>query len=165
MILNSMAKISAGLVLYLSCFVLPVFPQSTRICNVKELLRESSFELVGYETLEKSLRGVSTEGARVKYYYLTDALKAVKVVYYGEAGKLEVRYYFTTPSTYVATFAHYYYSLPIFRPHSQITTTLKGDLVVCHGKLVRGIADDAVLTYFERATRILEDVLAVAPRR
>ena len=165
MTFSPMAQISTSLILYLSCFVLPIFAQSTHMCNVEELLRHSSSDLVGYERLEKTLWGKSAEGAGIEYYYSTDTLKAIKTVYYGETGKLGFQYYFATPTTYLAKFAKYYYSAPITRPHSQITTIFKGEFVVCHGKVVRGIGDDVLVRYFESGRRILEDVLAVAPRR
>ena len=160
-----MAKISTSLVLYLSCSILPGLAQSTRLCNVDDLFRDWSSELDGYERLKKPLRGKSTEGGNVEYYYSTGLLKAIEAVYYGETGKTEYRYYFATPTRYLAKFARYYYSVPIFRPHPQIMTRLKSEFVVCHGEPPRGHGDDPVPKYFELTSRVLRELLAVAPRR
>ena len=165
MTLSRMAQISTTLILCLNCVVLPVFAQSKPFCNADELLRESASDLAGYEKLEKPSWGKSTAAGNVEYYYSTDALMAIKAVYYGETGKVEFQYYFATPTTYVAKFAEYYYSGPIHRAESRVVTTFKGDFVVCHGERPHGYGDALVVKYRELTTQTLEKLLAAAPRR
>ena len=157
--------ISMILILYLNCFALPARAEGVHLCDVDKLLRDSSSDFDGYERVQKIILGKSAEGANVEYYYAAESLKTIKAVYYGETGKLEIRYYFSSPTAYVANLTRYYYSSPIYSDRSEVVATTKGEFVVCHGELVRGIGDDVVVRYFERASEALEEVLAAAPTR
>ena len=160
-----LVQVSTSLCLYLSCLIVPAFAQNTATCDIDELRRVSSSNLAPYERVEKTLFGKSAEGSNIEYYYSADALKAIKTVYYGETGKLDFQYYFSNSTTYLARFADYYYSAPITRPHSEITTIFKGEFVFCNGSPLRGIGDDVLMRYFESGRGVLEDVLAVEPRK
>ena len=167
---SPIAHIFTGLILFLVCGLFPAYAEIASMCDVDDLFRELSSETVGYEKIEKTLLGISSEGAHVEYYYSTDALKKIKSVFYSYVGKIEIQYYFATPDTYAAKVTNYYYSAPIhsadpdFFPDFQIVSTNKSEFVVCQGELVRGIFDNLVVGDFEQARKDLETVLAAAPR-
>lgn len=161
---NSIVKMFSGLIFLLACGSFPAYAEVTDSCDADELLRELSSEPVGYERIERTLLGVTTEGAGIEYYYSTDVLKRIKSVFAGETGKIEVQYYFDAPDVYAAKVTHYYYSTPIYSDDFQIVSTNKSEFVVCRGELTRGIFDELVVEDFEYAEDVLETVLAETPR-
>jgi len=168
MSITQMARITS-LILCLSCFVLPAFADAAHLCDVDELLRESSSDLAAYERVKKTLFGRTTEGVGVEYYYSPRALKVIKAAYYGETGKTGIQYYFSAPTTYVVRSTKYYYSHPISAilrgDHFQLASTTTSEFVVCRGDLVRGLWDELVEKDFKWASEALEDLLAEAPKR
>lgn len=164
MVTSPVAHIFSSLILFLVCGFLPVYAAVAPVCDVDELFEGLSSKSVGYEKIEKTLFGLTAEGAGIEYYYSTEALKRIKSVFAGETGKIEVQYYFAAPDIYAAKVTHYYYSAPIYSDDFQIVSTNKSEFVVCRGELIRGIFDELVVGDFEYARDALETVLAEAPR-
>lgn len=164
MIIQPIKQISASL--FLSLFVvLSACAENPQPCEVGSLLQLSSADLGGYQKIETTLLGESAEGASVEYYYLANALKAIKSIYYGETGKTELEYYFYSLSTYTSKLTDYYYSVPIYIDHSEIVAIKQSNFTVCRGELVRGIGDDAIVNDFNRANNALKKARENAPKK
>ncbi|MBC6427722.1 MAG: hypothetical protein GDA55_00530 [Cellvibrionales bacterium] len=133
-------------------------------CNISSILNLPSMDLANYEKIQTNLLGYSAEGADVEYYYSFYILKAIKSTYYGETGKTELEYYFSSPITYALKITENHYLAPIYLESSEIISTNQVLLAVCKGELVRGIGDDMIYNYFRRLNSSLEDLLDNAPK-
>ena len=144
--------------------VLPAGAGTPQSCEVSRLLELSSADLSNFKKVQADISGGAAEGASIEYYYSSDVLKAIKSVYYGETGKTELEYYFDSPATYASKLTEYYYSAPIYIDGSEVVAINQSHLAVCQGKLVRGVGDEAIVAYFDRASGALEKLLKNAPR-
>ena len=159
-----MKQVYAGILLAW-VVALPACAGTPQPCEAGYLLKLSSIDLSNYEKIEVDLSGESAEGTSIEYYYSSDALAAIKSVYYGETGKTELEYYFDSPSTYTLRLTEYYYSAPIYIDGSEIVAINESHLAVCQGKLVRGVGDEAIVAHFDRANSALEKLREDAPKK
>ncbi len=164
MTIQPMKQVYVGMLLTLAV-ALPACAGTPQPCEAGYLLKLSSIDLSNYEKIEAALSGESAEGTSIEYYYSSDALVAIKSVYYGETGKTELEYYFYSPSTYTSKLTKYYYSAPIYIDGSEIVATNQSHLAVCQGKLVRSVGDDVIVAHFDRASSALEKLREDAPKK
>lgn len=142
-----------------------VYGEDIISCDTRSLFDLFSSELADYEKISQRLSEGASEGAAVDYYYSKNILKIVKAIYYGETGKTEVEYRFSTASSYASRITQYYYSAPIYFDRSDVTAIGQSTIVVCDGKLVRGIGDNAVADHFNHARSALAKILENSPRK
>ena len=162
---QSSQQIYAGIVLILVVALPAACAGTMQPCEVSDLLRLSTADLSKYEKIETALLGESAEGASVEYYYSSSGdLEAIQSVYYGETGKTVLKYYFGSPSTYTSKLTEYFYSAPIYVDGSEIVAINQSHMVVCEGKLVRGVGDELIGAYFDRVLSTLEHLRENAPK-
>jgi len=152
------------LIKILLLFIIPAYAEDIQQCKVEDLLQLSSNELSSYEKIQLTPSTESTEGASVEYYYSENILKAVKAIYYGETGKTRLEYYFYSPLTYVSKLTEYHYSMPIYFDNSKITSINHSSFIVCHGNLIKGIGNNAVVEHFNRANNALQKIQEDKPK-
>jgi len=164
-------KLKLGALFIFLIFVLPAQADDIEmepkwLCDYDKLFKLSTeIDLNALEKMEKTLLGLSTEGARAKYFYENNKLKAVKTVFYGETGKFTIAFYFNTPTEYLVETKDYDYSLPITFKSSTIVATSSTKFMVCQGKLIQLFSRGEVIREFENSKNTLIDILKYEPKK
>jgi len=106
----------------------------------------------------------TTQGATISHLYAFDALKAMDATFYGETGKMDVKYYFLSRNSYLIDIVDYDYTNFIYEPDWEVKSETHYRYFFCDGALIESSGDPRNEIYDQRFDGMLEELLTAVPK-